>query len=176
MIQDDLKWSNYIQNDDKSLIKQLTSKLIFQISLWGGAEGYLLDALQKVQNKAARLVTRRGKYTPVVELLRHCGWLSVRQLAFYHSIIQVYKSKQTTYPKYIHSKLAADFPYNTRLADSKAVRMGAEFKSKLEITEKSFMPRATVNYNLLPTSIRQIETVEAFKEKLKAWVSENVAL
>ena len=68
-IQDDLKWSEYIQNHEKSLIKQLTSrlnalrmisgaanfktrlmiangifssKLIFQISLWGGTEDYLL--------------------------------------------------------------------------------------------------------------------------------------
>ena len=27
IIQDDLKWCEYIQNDDKSLIKQLTSRL-----------------------------------------------------------------------------------------------------------------------------------------------------
>ena len=202
-IQDDLKWSEYIQNNDKSLIKQLTtrlnafriirgvasfrvrlmiangifcSKLIFQISLWGGAEGYLLKALQIVQNKAARLVTRRGRYTPIVELLRQCGWLSVRQLAFYHSIIQIYKTKQTTFPKYIHSKLAGEFPYNTRLAESQSVRMGTEFKSKLELTEKSFMQRATVNYNLLPTSVRQIQKMEAFKKKLKIWVAENIAI
>ena len=108
-IQDNLKWSEYIQNHEKSLIKQLTSrinalrmiswvasfkirlmvangifcsKLIFQISLWGGTEDYLLDSLQIVQNNAARFVTRRGIYTPVRELLRQCGWLNVRQLGF----------------------------------------------------------------------------------------------
>ena len=88
-IQDDLKWTDYILNNEKSLIRQLTSrlnalrmvsgvasfkirpmiangifcsKLIFQISLWGGTEDYLLNALQIVQNKAARSVTRRGNY------------------------------------------------------------------------------------------------------------------
>ena len=87
-IQDDLKWSEYIQNHDKSLIKQLTSrlnalriisgaanfktrlmiangifnsKLIFQISLWGGTEDYLLNALQIVQNKAARCCKKRSE-------------------------------------------------------------------------------------------------------------------
>ena len=96
-IQDDLKWTEYLQNNDKSLIKQLTtrlnglrmigsiasfkvrlmiangiflSKLIFQISLWGGADDYLLNSLQIIQNKAARFVTRRGRYTPVAELLK----------------------------------------------------------------------------------------------------------
>ena len=96
-IQDDLKWGEYIQNNDKSLIKQLAtrlnalklianvasfktrlmiasgifcSKLIFQISLWGGTEDYLLSSLQIVQNKAARCVARRGKYTPIVKLMK----------------------------------------------------------------------------------------------------------
>ena len=202
-IQDDLKWGEYIQNNDKSLIKQLTtrlnafkiirgvasfkvrlmiangifcSKLIFQISLWGGAEGYLLKALQIVQNKAARLVTKRGRYTPVVELLKQCGWLSVRQLAFYHSTVLIYKTLQTTYPKYIYNKLAGEFPYNTRLAQSQAVRMGEDFKTKLDLTEKSFMQRATVSFNLLPTSLRQVRKIDVFKKKLKVWVSENIQL
>ena len=112
-IQNDLKWTEYILQNDKSLVKQLTtrlsalrtiskiapfktrlmiangiflSKLIFQISLWGGAEEYLLQALQIIQNKAARFVAQRNRYTPVSELLRQCGWLSVRQLAFFHSV------------------------------------------------------------------------------------------
>ena len=203
IIQDDLRWTEYIQNHEKSLIKQLTSrlnalklisgiasfkirlmiangifcsKLIFQISLWGGAEDFLLNSLQIVQNKAARFVTRRGKYTPVVELLGQCGWLSVRQLVFYHSTILIYKTLQTTYPKYIYNKLSSDFPYNTRLAQSEAVRMGPDFKSKLELTEKSFMSRATTSFNQLPTSLRQIPKIEAFKKKLKSWVLENVQI
>ena len=113
-IQDDLKWTDFIQNNDKSLIKQLNSrlnalkmisyvasfkvrlmiangifcsKLIFQISLWGGTEEFLLNSLQIVQNKAARFVARRGIYTPVAELLKQCGWLSLRQLVFITALV-----------------------------------------------------------------------------------------
>ena len=95
IIQEDLTWTEYILNNGKSLIKQIAyrlnalklisgiasfkvrlviangifcSKFIFQISLWGGAEEYLLSCLQIVQHKAARFVTRRGIYTPLVEL------------------------------------------------------------------------------------------------------------
>ena len=152
------------------------SKLIFQISLWGGTEDYLLQALQVVQNKAARFVARRGKYTPVGELLSQCGWLSVRQLVFYHSVILIHKTMLTTYPKYIYSKLSSQFPYNTRLAESDSVRMGPEFKSKLEITEKSFMNRSTVSYNKLPAELRKISKLELFKKKLKVWVLANINL
>ena len=147
--------------------------MTFQISLWGGAQGYLLQSLQIIQNKAARLVTRRSKYTPVAELLSQCSWLSVRQLAFYHSTVQIFQSLQSTYPKYIYSKLSMEFPYNTRLADSQSV-MGSDFNAKLELTKNSFMHRATSNYNQLPASIRQVASIEVFKSKLKIWVSENI--
>ena len=154
-IKNDLKWAEYLQNSENSLIKQLNtrlnalrmigqvasfrarlmvangifcSKLIFQMSLWGGAEECLLSSIQKVQNKAARYVTRRGIYSSSVEILRQCGWLSVRQLVFFHSATLIYKAIITCYPKYIHSKLTLEFPYNTRLAQSDCVRMGPAFK------------------------------------------------
>ena len=203
IIQEDLKWTEYIMNNEKSLLRQLTSrlnalklisgvasfkvrlmiangifcsKLIFQISLWGGAEEYLLSSLQLVQNKAARFVSRRGMYTPVAELLRQCGWLSVRQLVFYHSVILIHKSITTKASKYIYSKLSSEFPYNTRLAESEAVRMGEDFQAKLDLTERSFMHRGTVSYNQLPTDLRKINRLEDFKSKLKNWVVENCKL
>ena len=44
------------------------SKIIYLIQLWGSAPKYLIYFLQKLQNKAARLVTRKNVYTPVNEL------------------------------------------------------------------------------------------------------------
>ena len=203
IIQEDLKWTEYIQNHDKSLIKQLSarvsalklvskfstfkvrlmvangifiSKLIFQISLWGGAAEYLLDSLQIVQNKAARFVTRRGIYTPRSELLKHCGWLSVRQLVIYHSVILIHKTILTKAPRYIYDKLSSEFPYNTRLAESEALRMGPEFQAKLEITRRSFMHRGTSYYNLLPADLRKVRKLEDFKVKVKTWVADNFSI
>ena len=57
------------------------SRLIFVIPLWGGGcEKYLIKALQVVHNKAAKFVTKSGRYTSVKQLLTQCGWLSVSQL------------------------------------------------------------------------------------------------
>ena len=91
-------------------------------------------------------------------------------------MVQIYKTIMTTYPKYIYSKLCSEFPYNTRLAQSDSVRMGPDFMAKLELTEKSFLNRATVSFNKLPSEIRKIEKLEAFKAKLKEWVLENCML
>ena len=149
------------------------SKLIFQIGLWGGTEEYLLNSLQTVQNKAARFVARRGIYTPVTELLRNCGWLSVRQLVMYHSILIIYKTVQTACPKYLYNKLSCEFPYNTRLAQSESIRRGSAFQCKLGLTERSFMNRATVSFNQLPTEVGQCLKLEGFKKKLKVWLLDN---
>ena len=64
--------------------------------------------------------------------------------------------------------------YNTWLAQSESVRMGPEFKSKLDLTEKSFMNRATVSYNKIPPNLRKISKIDAFKVQLKQWVKENI--
>ena len=100
----------------------------------------------------------------------------MRQLVFYHSVVLIYKTLMTTYPKYIYSKLCMEFPYNTRLAQSESVRMGPDFQSKLELTEKSFLNRATLSFNNLPQEIRRTPKLETFKIKLKNWVQENCKL
>ena len=82
----------------------------------------------------------------------------------------------TTYPRYLYQRLSSEFPYNTRLAQSDKVRIGPEFKAKLELTQKSFVNRATVSYNKLPTNLRQTTEIRIFKKKLKAWVQKNVII
>ena len=54
--------------------------------------------------------------------------------------------------------------------------MGPEFKSKLELTENSFMNRATVSYNKLPPELRKIPKLDLFKQNLKVWTIENVKM
>ena len=152
------------------------SKLIFQISLWGGTEDFLLSSLQIVQNKAARVVAKRGIYTPVSDLLRQCGWLSVRQLIYYHSVLLIYKTLKTGFPKYIYNRLGTNFPYNTRLASSESIRLGPETRSSLALTENSFINRATSNYNQLPSLVKQAPSMEVFKRRLKPWILENVQI
>ena len=132
IIHEDLKWTEYIQNNEKSLLSQLNtrlnalkklskiagfktrlmvangifmSKLIYLIALWGGCETYLLKSLQIIQNKAARAVTKVSWDTPIKTLLLQCNWMSVNQLVFYHSVVTLHKVIQTEYPKYFHNKV-----------------------------------------------------------------------
>ena len=53
------------------------------------------------------------------------------------------------------------------------ISVGSEIQFKLDLTEKSFMARATRAYNQIPTEIRRTPKVETFKLKLKDWVQKN---
>ena len=59
------------------------------------------------------------------------------------------------------------------LVESESVRMGPDFQTKLDITERSFMNRVTVNFNQLPPEHRKIPKKETFNKKLKVWGKEN---
>ena len=114
----DMKWGEMIQSNENSVMEALVtrtnalkkiakiadfktmkmigngiwlSKLIYMISVWGGTEGYLLTALQKLQNKVARIICRRGQRYPARKALKNIGWLNVKALVDYHSLVQARK-------------------------------------------------------------------------------------
>ena len=139
-ISSNLKWNEHIRDNKKSVFKQLTSRvnalckvcqvspfktrkmlangmvmssLIYLIQLWGGSSAYLLHLLQVIQNCAARQVTRLNWYTPTKTLLDQCGWLSVKQLSIYHSLVLVYKVKSDKKPVQCISMIDLDMNSHT---------------------------------------------------------------
>ena len=65
----------------------VVSKIIYLIQLLGGCNEYLLNKLQVLQNRAARLVKKLPWDTRIQVLLDQCGWFSVKQLVECHSLL-----------------------------------------------------------------------------------------
>ena len=84
------------------------SRILYMMPLYAGCPDFMLTALQNKQNEAMRLVTRRKWEVPGVrltstrELLRQCGYLSVRQMAYYHSVATVHKAIFHEQAEYLH--------------------------------------------------------------------------
>ena len=89
--------------------KTFISILDYLIPLWGGTEGYLVRALQVLQNRAARCVTKLGWYTPTRKLLKQCNWLSVKQLIAYHTVLHVHRIVKCGSPLYLSDRLVFNF-------------------------------------------------------------------
>ena len=150
------------------------SLLIYLIQLWGGSSEYLISFLQVLQNKAARIVTNLGWRTSVKTLLDQCGWMSVKQLSVYHTLLLTFKIKQERKPVYLDKKLSQDFNYKTRFAEGHAIRVN--YNIKHDCMEKSFIPRSVKTWNTLPAEIKGSENINIFKQQLKIWVKKNIPI
>ena len=202
-ISEDLKWKEHILLGEQSLVKQLTSrvnglclisdkatkqtrlmvangivmsKLSYLIQLWGGCDSYLQHALQLLQNRAARVVTGQGRFTPIRKLLKDCNWLSVKQLIFFQTTALVHKVILTGSPQYLKERLSTSHPYRTRQSSTGSIRFAETFGCTKDTAHDSFCYRGTKEYNTIPASIRASRTLATFKTKLRDWVKGNVSI
>ena len=192
-----LQWNQHISDHKSSLIRQLTgringlkqiarsstfstrlmiangaimSKLVYLITVWGGASQYLMKALQVKQLTAARTVCGFNSWGwSRRRLLKKVGWMSLRQLVFYHTVLQAFKTMTTGLPKPLHASLPTDHPYHTRNAAVGNIRFNETFTST-----NTFKYRAMTWYNSVPSSVKTGK-LTSVKRKLKIWVRENVA-
>ena len=200
-IANNFKWNNHIRDNEKSLFKFLTSRInalakvsyiasfqtkkmiangivmsliVHLIQLYGGCSDYLLQFIQTLQNRAARIVTKQGWGTATRVLLSQCGWLSVRQLVEYHSLVLMFKVLQDRKPVYLHEKVSVEFVQKTRQATGGSIRETRTFEKDAGIS--SFIPRTTKVWNELPVEMKMMSNQEKFKKKVKWWVRNNIVI
>ena len=145
------------------------SKLSYLIILWGGAQQYLVRALQVQQLMAARIVCGSSSWRwSRRQLLTKVGWLSVKQLIFYHTVLQAHKTLSTGRPLSMYLSLSVEFPRETRSATSGQIR-------QTDRCTASFAYRATQHYNKVPPDVRS-GSLGSVKSKLKRWIKTNLPI
>ena len=197
-ISNDLSWKNHIRDTKTSLMKTLTSRinalskvcqyssfltrktvangmfmsyLSYLIPLYGGSPEYLITALQTLQNRAARLVTKSDWGTSSSAMMSQIGWLNVRQLIVFHSIMILFKTRRDKKPVYLYNQISQKFAVNTRLGVNNGIKETRRFKSTLGT--QSFTPRSIKQWNSLPMDIRTESSILKFRSKLRVWVKLN---
>ena len=166
------------------------SRLVYCISVWGAVwhlPGYDdrdraytsiskedMGRLQVMQNSVLRLQTGLGWHTPTAELVRRAGQLSVHQLVAYHTLLQTYKCKMTSQPRYMFNRLfpAAVDNGGSHLRTTTNADINIHFD--LSLSRGSFFYRAGRLWNLLPHNIKSHGTVPTFKKYTKKWISDNI--
>ena len=149
-------------------------RLTYRIQVYGQANDYLIQILQTQQNRAARFVANSALGTRTSAVLKQVGWLSVKQLFVYHSLLLVWKIQQSGEPLFLKEKFMKRFPYATRQATGNCFSLNDTPKS--EFSRKSFVYGSSVLWNSLPSDVRKTEKLLPFKTKLKCWVKENVSI
>ena len=186
----DMRWKEHILDNQDSLIKCLNkrvgamrkisktasfktrkliangifiSKLIYLMPVWMGCEDFLVNALQVCQNKVARLVTKLDRFTPTKVLLKQCGWMPVRRLMIFHSLVLLHKTIQHQEPEYLYKKITSGSQQpNTRQAAATTAALEVAGIPKqpsvddceLGIKKKSWFWSSVFWYNQLPLVLR----------------------
>ena len=186
-IEPNLKWKVQIKELIKRLKKRLTgltaikyivpykirntitigifnSVLVYCLPVFGGCNVDEIKDLQILQNRAAQVVTHSPPRSHRNEMFDKLKWLTVSQLIVYHTLLTVYKIRQTREPEYLANFLLND----NRLGSIIVVN------TTLGLAKKSFVWRGSENWNTLPLTLRRIGKLGLFKTRVKQWVYENI--
>ena len=146
------------------------STICYHIQIWGGSEDYLIQPLQVLMNKAARIVTGCKNLTSTKILLIKCNWLSNKQLIFFQTVTMMLTKSSF----YMNKKFIMNYPYDTRQATGGCIRYGEDFHSRRSLFYDSFRYRTAKDYNSIPVQIRNCRSMATFKSKLGKWVVSNI--
>ena len=175
-LQDNLKWTEHIRDNEESLMKSLNkrlnalkiitkisdfktrkmigegiflSKLVYMISVWSGCAKDLLTSVQTIQNRAAKLITKNYWEEKSETHLAQLGWLSVNQLSEYHNMLLIHQVKNNRTPHHLYEMYNWEYTYATRQAASNQIK--PKGTPRLDISLKTYRWRAAVYYNKVPT-------------------------
>ena len=156
----------------------ILSTVTYIIQVYGGCSGYLLDTLQVLQNKAARCVTQLPWRTPTTTLLTQCGWLSIRQLVMFHSLVLLFKVKMDRKLSYIYKNIGDQPGRSTRQESSRTENHQLKEIRNLgtETARRTFVPRSIHQWNSLPLNLREVNSIAVFKKSLKLWTKETITI
>ena len=128
--------------------------------------GIQQDTMAKLQNHAARIVTRNKWHEHITPVLEHLHCLPVKFRIDFKILLMVFKALNGLAPEYVSELLGIYEPTNTlRSGDN-----GLLVEPKTRLTKRG--DRAFSNYaprlrNQLPSHIKAPPSVQTFKKNLK---------
>ena len=145
----------------------ITSKLDYGNALLGGAPKYQVNKMQLVQNAAARVVTKTGKYDHISEKMKELKWLPVALRIKYKINLLTWKALNGKSPEYISELISVrETGIDLRSGNTKVLNVP---KTNLKtVGDKAFSIVAPKTWNQLPKKLRLCEKLQSFKTGLKS--------
>ena len=144
----------------------VTSRLDHGNGLLYGVSDHLLTQLQRVQNSAARLVTKTKRREHITPALIDLHWLPIRQRIEYKLLLLTFNSLNGLAAPYLAEILSRHQP--TRSLRSADAHLLVEPRSNLKTQgDRAFSHAAPRLWNNLPLAMRVTDSQNIFKKRLK---------
>lgn len=123
-----------------------------------------MQRLQKLQNRAMRIIIRCHRTTSIKLMLDALGWLSVKQRIIYQTMIYVFRIKHKIHPPCMTDAVKYVGDGNTRhLRNEKDFRIE---RVKKQSTKKMVFHHGLELFNKLPSDIKNENNITTFKRLL----------
>ena len=164
----------------KSFLPKHTLKVLYQglvephfrfcCSVWGTCRVTTRCTLEKLQNRAIRIMTDSPFDAPAKPLLRQLRLPSIAELIRQESAGMVYKAINGQAPVYLSSLSNSTSAVTNGMLRTSNLNLRPP-RMKKTFGQNSFAYRGATIWNSLPNDCRTAHTVRAFKMKLKAMLA-----
>ena len=142
------------------------SKLDYANALLSGSKNKYVYRLQRLQNRADRIVFQVPRRHSTSPLLNSLHWLPIDKRIKFKILLYIYKALNDLSPVYLKDCIATHVPSREGLRSSRDVTRLSIPKSSRRIGDGSFSVFGPTLWNTLPHTIRSSQTVSAFKRNL----------
>ena len=141
-------------------LKMLTQAIDYCNSLYFGCHSSVINQLQKVQNRACRVIFGLKKRESTHHKLKELHWLKVKERIKFKFLLLVYKAVNGLAPEYLIELI-------TFTNDSGCRRPSLHVTDPYNSHNRAFKTAAPALWNHLPPNIRHAESISVFKNRLK---------
>ena len=145
----------------------VTARLDYANSLLQGSSSKEIKRLQRLQNRAAKLIFKAKKYDHVSPLLRQLHWLPVQDRIDFKTLTIAYKCVTDSAPSYLCELITPYQPNHSGLRSNSDSRIFKKPFTHLTAANKGFYTAAPSIWNELPSGIRHASSLSQFKTSLK---------
>ena len=133
--------------------------------VWGNCGSGLSEKLQKLQNRAARILMYASYDSNIDELFRALGWRKLKYQRLESAAVMVYKSLHGMTPEYLTSRFVFrnDISYRLRNTENKL----ALPQPRTNYLKKSFSYSGAGLWNSLSSNLRAATSLNNFKLNLR---------
>ena len=128
-----------------------------------------ISKLQRIQNSAAKLVTRSSPRQHITPVLRSLHWLPVSKRIEFKLLLLTYKSLHQSAPHYLQELLYPYVPHRTLRSSSTSQLVPYITRTK-SYGHRSFSYSSPSLWNNLPHNIRTASNENIFKHLLKTYL------
>ena len=139
-------------------------------AVWDGLSQQLSDKLQKLQNRAARVITKSSYDASSRQLLNFLGWdnLSIRRAKQKANLM--YKCTNNLTPAYLCNLFAPRISnYDLRDVNGKLLLP----KPRTDYLKRSFTYSGALLWNNLPEEVRTANSLDVFKRSIHSWFADQ---